>query len=171
MNEDEKESLSALIEKRSWRQVSTFTEKFVRRKIDGAHFALFQPLLVVKEYSIYKDVMLIVAKMKNPPAEAFDAVLSAWQSTWLGGCPQCGDVALRALLAINSEDPRILTEIEKCLSVDNYQVQKECALALMKIDSVAAREILGDFESYLPRKYTEKLVVNLLEKIERFLAG
>lgn len=171
MNDSDIEQLRELVPKRRWRSVSTIVERYTRRRIEGSHFSDLRPLLQVKEYSIYKDVMSIVAKMRNPPDEAFDAVLHAWQATWLGDCPQCTDYALKALLNLDRNDPRIISEIERCLRVDNYQVQKECAHALMKIDSKKARTVLADFESHLPRRYEEKLVVNLIEKIRQHLVS
>lgn len=39
------------------------------------------------------------------------------------------------------------------------------------IDNEQARQVLGSFESYLPRQYTEKLMVDLLGKIRDFLAA
>jgi hypothetical protein len=50
-------------------------------------------------------------------------------------------------------------------------VHKECAAALPAIDTDEARQILADFESYLTRPYTEKLMVDLLAKIRRHLAS
>lgn len=169
MTEQEIAELQANITNRRWRTVSTSLESLSRRKLDGALLPVLMPLLTVTDYAIYKTAILTIGKMRNPPAEAFDAVLNAWQSTWLGNCPQCTDYALKTLLALAPQDPRIIDEIERCLPVDNYQVHKDCAAALMKIDSPAARRVLERFESYLPRQYTEKLMVDLLGKIRAHL--
>lgn len=171
MTDTELAKLHELTAERRWREVARVVEPLVRRRLEGGLFPTFQPLLTVKEYVICKTAIAIVGKMRGAPAEAFDAVLSAWQSTWLGDCPQCTREALSALVALDRTNPRILAEIKKCLAVDNYQVQKECAAALMAIDTDEARQILADFESYLPRQYTEKLVVDLLAKIRSYLAS
>lgn len=162
-------TLKDLTDKRRWRDVSRIVEPLARRKLDGALFPAFQPLLTVKEYVVYKYAITIVGKMRNPPAAAFDAVLSAWQSTWVGDCPQCTEEALGALLALNRTDPRIIEEVQRCLAVDNYQVHKACASALMAINTPEARQVLAQFPACLPRQYTEKLMVDLLEKIRTFL--
>jgi hypothetical protein len=169
MTENEIAELQDLTTNRRWRAVSAIVESLSRRKIDGSLFPVFALLLTIKDYVIYKDAIAIVGKMRNPPVGAFDAVLNAWQSTWLGNCPQCTDYALKALLALDPMNPKIIEEIERCLPVDNYQVHKECAAALMKIDSAAARQVLEKFESYLPRQYTEKLMIDLLGKIRAHL--
>ena len=157
--------------KHRWLEVSKIVERSARRKLDGSLFPLFQPLLTVKSYVIYKYAIIAVGKMRQPPAEAVDAVLAAWQSTWLGDCPQCTIEALNALVVLDRTDPRIIDEITRCLAVDNYQVHKACATALMSINDERARRVLGDFGSYLPRRYTEKLMVDLLEKIRGHLAA
>jgi hypothetical protein len=169
MDEQQINELSELTAQRRWNQVSEIVQKLVRRKLDGDLFRLFAPLLCVKEYVIYKYAIGIVGKMKKPPTEAFDAVLAAWQNTWTHHCPQCTDEALKALLALQPDNPRIINEVERCLTIDNYQVQKDCATALMKIDSPRAREVLANFETYMPREYTEKLMLALFEKIRAFL--
>lgn len=165
MTESETSELHAAIAQRHWRRVSAIVEKQQRRRLDGALFPLFAPLLKVKDHVIYKYAITIVGKMRNPPAEAFDAVLNAWRDTWIGSCPQCSGEALSALISIDALNPQIISEIERCLSVDNFQVQKECAQALMKINSPEARRVLQNFESYLPRSYTEKLMHDLLAKV------
>ena len=170
MTDQEIAELTELIEKRRWRTVDDKLRPLARRKLDGALLPVFLPLLVVKEYAIYKQAIGIVGKMRQPPPAAFDAVLSAWQSTWTGSCPQCTSEALQALRAIDRDDPRIIDEIERCLAVDNYQVHKDCALALMAIDNERARRVLVNFESYLPRQYSEKLMVDLLARIRDHLA-
>lgn len=171
MTENELAELQKLTAERRWREVARVVEPLVRRRLDGGLFPAFEPLLTIKDQAIYKSAITIVGKMREAPTEAFDAVLSAWQSTWLGNCPQCTREALPALVALDRTNPRILDEIKRCLAVDNYQVQKECAAALMAIDTDEARQILADFESYLPRQYTEKLVVDLLAKIRNHLAN
>jgi|GEM_PF-6763997 len=170
MTEQDIADLRELTEKRRWRTVDDKLRPLARRKLDGVLLPVFLPLLVVKDYAIYKQTIDIVGKMRQPPPSAFDAVLSAWQSTWLMSCPQCTTEALRALLAIDRTDPRIIDEIERCLAVDNYQVHKACALALMQINNDRARRVLENFESYLPRQYWEKLMVDLMAKIRAHLA-
>lgn len=170
MTENEVAELRELTEKRRWRDVARIVEPQARRKLDGSLFPAFLPLLTVKEYVIYKSAITIVGKMRQPPAAAFDAVLDAWQSTWVGGCPQCSDEALKALLALDRTNPRIIEEIKRCLAVDNYQVHKACAAALMSINNEEARQVLESFETYLPRRYTEKPMVELLGKIRDHLA-
>jgi hypothetical protein len=170
MTETEITELKDLTTNRRWRAVSALVEPLSRRKIDGSLFPLFAPLLTVKDYVIYKSAIAIVGKMRNPPDAAFGAVLNAWQSTWLGDCPQCTDYALKALLTLDPSNSKIIEEIERCLAVDNYQVHKECAAALMKVNSPAARRVLANFESYLPREYTEKLMIDLLGKIRAHVA-
>ena len=170
MTETELAELQKQTAERRWREVARVVEPLVRRRLEGGLFPAFGPLLTVKEQAIYKTTITIVGKMREAPPEAFDAVLSAWQSTWLGACPQCTREALPALVALDRTNPQILAEIKRCLAVDNYQVQKECADALMTINTDEARQILADFESYLPRQYTEKLVVDLLAKIRSHLA-
>ncbi len=171
MTENEIAQLQDLTEKRRWRDVARILEPQVRRKLNGALFPVFLPLLTVKEYAIYKNAITIVGKMRTPPTAAFDAILSAWQSTWSGPCPQCTDEALKALLALDPTNPSIVDEIKRCLAVDNYQIHKACATALMSMHSAEARHVLERFESYLPRQYTEKLMVDLLEKIRDHLAA
>ncbi|MCO6455203.1 MAG: hypothetical protein J5I93_07875 [Pirellulaceae bacterium] len=169
MTEQEVAELQSHVASRRWRSVAGIVEPLSRRKLDGALFPVFEPLLAVKDYVIYKTVIQLVGKMRNPPAAAFDAVLNTWQTTWLFDCPQCTDYALKSLLTLDPQNPRIVDEIARCLTVDNYQVHKDCAAALMKIDSPAARRVLEQFESYLPRQYTEKLMVDLLAKIRAHL--
>ena len=171
MTESETAELQELTDKRRWRDVARIVEPLSRRKLDGSLFPAFEPLLVVKDYVIYKSVIRLVGKMRRPPAAAFDAVLAAWQSTWTGACPQCTDEALAALLALDRENPRIIDEIIRCLAVDNYQVHRACAAALMSIGNERARQVLERFESYLPRQYTEQLMVDLLAKIRDYLAA
>jgi hypothetical protein len=171
MDDSEVAELRELTKKRRWYDVAGIVEPLVRRKLDGSLFSVFLPLLTVKEYVIYKSAITIVGKMRSPPAPAFDAILNAWQSTWLGSCPQCTREALKALLAIDPTNPAIIKEIKRCLAVDNYQVQKACASALMSINNREARQVLETFESYLPRQYTEKLMVDLLEIIRDHLAS
>jgi hypothetical protein len=171
MTETELARLQELTAQRRWREVARMAEPLVRRRLDGGLFPAFGPLLTIKDQAIYKTAITIVGKMREAPPEAFDAVLSAWQSTWVGACPQCSREAMTALVALDRTNPRILDEIKRCLAVDNYQVQKECATALMAIDTGEARQILANFESYLPRQYTEKLVVDLLAKIRSHLAS
>jgi hypothetical protein len=171
MTESEIAELQDHTANRRWKAVSAIVERLSRRKLDGSLFPVLAPLLTVKDYVIYKDAIAVVGKMRNPPAQAFDAVLHAWQATWLGDCPQCTDYALKSLLALDAANPKIIDEIIRCLAVDNYQVHKECAAALMKIDNAAAREVLENFAFYLPRQYSEKLMVDLLAKIRTHLAG
>ncbi|MCX5724634.1 MAG: hypothetical protein NTX84_09005 [Nitrospirae bacterium] len=171
MNESEIAELQDLIAKRRWSDVSRIVERLSRRKLNGSLFPVFLPLLTVKDYVIYKYAIMVVGKMRQPPADAFDAVLAAWRSTWLGGCPQCTIEALQALQQLDRTDPRIIDEITRCLAVDNYQVHKTCAAALMSINNESARQVLQDFETYLPRQYTEKLMVDLLAKIRDHLAA
>ena len=170
MTETQIAELRELTENRRWRDVARIVEPLARCKLEGSLFPVFLPLLTVKEYVIYKSAITVVGKMRQPPAEAFDAILSAWQSTWIGACPQCTNEALKALLALDRTNPRLLDEIKRCLAVDNYQVHKSCAAALMAIDSEEARHVLQNFESYLPRQYTEKLMLDLLEKIRAHVA-
>jgi hypothetical protein len=170
MTENEVAQLQDLTEKRRWRDVDRMVQPQVRRKLDGSLFAVFLPLLTVKEYVVYKSAIAIVGKMRNPPPAAFDAILGAWQSTWTGSCPQCTIEALKALLALDSTNPRILEEIKHCLGVDNYQVHKACAAALMSIDNAEARQVLEQFEHYLPRPYHENLMIDLFAKIRDHLA-
>lgn len=171
MTENEVAELQSLTAKRCWRDVDRIVRPQVRRKLDGSLFPVFLPLLTVKEYVIYKHAITIVGKMRNPPAAAFDAILSAWQSTWTGPCPQCTDEALKALLVLDRMNPKIIDEIKRCLGVDNYQVHKACATSLMSIDNAEARQVLEQFESFLPRRYSEKLMVDLLGKIRVHLAS
>lgn len=163
-------NLQELTAQRRWRDVSRLIEALARRKLDAPVLPVVRPLLTVKDYVIYKYAITLVGKLRNPPPEAFEAVLDAWQATWLNGCPQCTDEALGALLALDRTDPRLITEIERCLAVDNYQVHKACATALMAINSPEARRVLEEFPMRLPRPYTEKLMVDLLGKIRTFLA-
>ena len=74
-------------------------------------------------------------------------------------------------MELDRHDPRIIEEIKRCLSVDKYQVNKACAAALMNIDNEKARQVLATFESYLPRQYTEQLMIDLLAKIRNHLAA
>ncbi|MBM79878.1 MAG: hypothetical protein CMJ78_04710 [Planctomycetaceae bacterium] len=165
MTETEIEQLQQHTEKRQWRDVSTMIEKHQRRKLDGSVFEVLEPLLTVTEYAIFKTAINMVGKLKNPPAPAFSAVLNAWQNTWTFGCPQCTPEALKALLSLDANNSAIVTEIKRCLEIDNYQIHKACADALLKIDTTEARQVLQDFESFLPRAYTEKVMVDLLAKI------
>lgn len=172
MTDIEAAQLRELTENRHWGAVARIVESQSRRKLDGSLFPLFEPLLVVTDYIIYKYAIMVVGKMRQPPARAFDAVLHAWRLTWLGGCPQCSTIeALNALLALALNDPRIIDEITRCLAVDNHQVHKSCAAALMSIDNEPARQVLRNFQSYLPRPYTEKLMIDLLAKIGDHLAA
>jgi len=171
MTDSEIAELQDLTERRRWSEVSRIVEPLARRKLDGSLFPVISPLLVVTDYVIYKYAIMVVGKMRQPPAAAFDAVLAAWQSTWVGDCPQCSIEALNALLQLDRSDPRIIDEITRCLAVDNYQVHKTCVGALMAIDNERARAILADFESYLPRQYTEQLMVALLAKIRAHLTA
>ena len=171
MTQNEVAELERLIENRRWREVDQIVRPLVRRKLDGSLFPVFLPLLTVKEYVIYKHAITIAGKMRNPPAAAFDAILGAWQSTWLGACPQCTDEALKSLVALDPLNPGIIAEIKRCLAVDNYQIHKACATALMSIGSAEARQVLERFESFLPRRYTEKLMVDLLAKIRDHLTA
>jgi hypothetical protein len=171
MTESEIAALRELTEKQSWRKVIDIVEPLARRRLEGSLYPLFEPLLIVQQYVIYKYAITVVGKMRQPPAAAFDAVLAAWQSTWIGNCPQCTIEALNALLKLDQTDPRIIDEITRCLAVDNYQVHKACATALMSINDERSRQVLRDFESYLPRHYTERLMLDLLEKIRAHLAA
>lgn len=163
--------LQNLTQNRRWKDVARIIEPLSRRKLDGSLFPHLLPLLTVTDYAIYKYAITAVGKMKKPPREAFDAVLSAWQSTWIGDCPQCTSEALKALQVLDPASPRLIQEIERCLAVDNYQVHKACAEALMSINTAAARQVLSKFETYLPRQYTEKVMIDLLERIRNHVAS
>jgi hypothetical protein len=171
MNDAEIAELRELIEQRRWRDVSRIVEPLARRKVSGELFPVISTLVTVKQYVIDKYAITIIGKMRDPPPEAFDVVMNGWRSTWTGDCPQCTKEALKALVALDPTNLQIIDEIKRCVAVDNYQVQKESALALMSINSEEARQVLEEFESYLPRQYWEKLVVDLLQKIRDHLAG
>ena len=134
-----------------------------RRRFPGNYFPILAPLLEIKNGVTYKYAIDIVGKLKNPPAAASDAIESAWESSWEHDVPQACSEAFRALIRIGGNDVRLLRMINKSMTVDNYDIHKECALALMKIEQ--GREILENWSDTTAGRCNCHLHKKLAKKI------
>ncbi|MCC9602285.1 hypothetical protein LOC67_17155 [Stieleria sp. JC731] len=161
--------VSAIVEKRRYKGLRTheLVDSIHRKRFPAEYLPILEPLLDIKDGAVFKYAIDIVGRLKNPSQAASEAVESAWERSWQHGVPQACTEAFRALIRIGGEDQRLLRMVDKAMAVDNYDVHKQCAMTLMKVDGGNAvlekwsETVAGQCGCHLHTKLAEKIVCHL----------
>jgi len=93
--------------------------------------------------------VLAVAKIQPPDPKVTDALVAAATGHWECGCPQLFPEAIRALVKLAPDDPRVLAAIHKALSANNHVIRKHAIVALQKLGSPSALKTLRNLDKHL----------------------
>ena len=143
-----------------------------RKSLPAEWWPELRELMRSKKYglAIPRSAATAAGKMKNPPPEVMDELIAAAGPGYQGDIPQYFSEAVESAVRIAPDDLRLPDVLAHALTIDNYILQKSAVDALMKINSESSREILRTTRDRLPRNYTEKLMLKLLERVDHFLA-
>ncbi len=138
-----------------------------RKVFPASYLPALAPLLCIKDDAACKYAIDIIGRMKGASEDASIAITLAWENSWEHGIPQACVEAFRALIRIGNNDHRLLAMTARALQVDNYQVHKECANALVKIDS--GDHVLASWSDTIPGKCNCHLHKKLATKIAAYV--
>lgn len=147
-------------------------EALARRSLPAKWWPELRDLMRSKKLGLAGPRYAIVAvgKLKEPPPEAMDELIAAASPGYQGEVPQYFSEAAVALVRIDPQDERLPQVFAHALTIDNYQLQKSAVEGLMKVNSEQCRAVLATIRDYLPRDYTEQLMIKLLNRVDDFLA-
>lgn len=142
-----------------------------RKSLGSAWWPALRELMRSKQYgfAIPRCAILAAGKLKEPPPEVIEELLAAASPGYQGEVPQYFSEAAESAVKIAPTDRRLPGVLAHGLTIDNYQLQKSAMEALMAINSPESRAILQTVRQRLPRAYTERLVLKLLDRVDAFL--
>jgi len=135
-----------------------------QKRFPASCLSIVEPLLHIKDGSIYKYAIDIVGRMKGAGEEASAAIEAAWKRSWEHHVPQACIEAFRALLRIGDNDARLLVMVKRTMKVDNYGLHNECAKVLMQIEG--GYDMLVNWKDTIPGQCECQLHRKLAAKIE-----